>query len=67
MSSPLVRKPGSKMPRPAGVGDGPPPEGLYVDDAADGILLAAGAITARPVNLGSGNEISIRICIPSPA
>jgi GDP-L-fucose synthase len=36
-------------------------EFLYVDDAAEGIVLAAGAYDGRePVNLGSGMEISIR-------
>jgi GDP-L-fucose synthase len=34
---------------------------LYVEDAAEGILLAAERYNGRePVNLGSGNEISIR-------
>jgi len=43
-------------------GDGTPTrEFLYVDDAADGILAAAEAYDgAAPVNLGSGDEISIR-------
>jgi GDP-L-fucose synthase len=43
-------------------GDGSPTrEFLYVDDAAEGILLAAERYDASdPVNLGSGNEISIR-------
>ena len=36
-------------------------EFLYVDDAAEGIVLAAEAYDGRePVNLGSGHEISIR-------
>jgi GDP-L-fucose synthase len=43
-------------------GDGSPTrEFLYVEDAADGILLAAERYDASdPVNLGSGEEISIR-------
>ncbi len=43
-------------------GDGTPTrEFLYVDDAAEGILAAAEAYDgAAPVNLGSGDEISIR-------
>jgi GDP-L-fucose synthase len=43
-------------------GDGSPTrEFLYVDDAAEGILLAAERYdSSDPVNLGSGNEISIR-------
>jgi GDP-L-fucose synthase len=43
-------------------GDGSPTrEFLYVEDAADGILLAAERYNgAEPVNLGSGNEISIK-------
>jgi len=43
-------------------GDGSPTrEFLYVDDAAEGILTAAeGYDGALPVNLGSGEEISIR-------
>src|SRR5258706_10069680 len=43
-------------------GDGSPTrEFLYVDDAADGIVLAAERYDgSEPVNLGSGNEISIR-------
>jgi GDP-L-fucose synthase len=43
-------------------GDGSPTrEFLYVDDAAEGILAAAEAFDgAEPVNLGSGEEISIR-------
>ena len=42
-------------------GDGSPTrEFLYVDDAADGILLAAEKYnSSHPVNLGSGQEISI--------
>ncbi len=42
-------------------GDGTPTrEFLYVDDAAEGILLASERYDgAEPVNLGSGNEISI--------
>jgi len=42
-------------------GDGSPTrEFLYVDDAADGILLAAEKYNSSlPVNLGSGQEISI--------
>ena len=42
-------------------GDGTPTrEFLYVDDAADGIVLAAERYDkAEPVNLGSGSEISI--------
>jgi GDP-L-fucose synthase len=42
-------------------GDGSPTrEFLYVDDAADGILLAAEQYnSSHPVNLGSGQEISI--------
>jgi len=36
-------------------------EFLYVDDAADGIVLAAEKYNGRePINLGSGHEISIR-------
>lgn len=43
-------------------GDGSPTrEFLYVEDAADGILLAGERYNgSEPVNLGSGNEISIR-------
>jgi len=43
-------------------GDGSPTrEFLYVEDAADGIVTAAeGYNGAEPVNLGSGQEISIR-------
>src|SRR4051812_7272290 len=43
-------------------GDGSPPrEFLYVEDAAEGILLATGRYDkSDPVNLGSGTEISIR-------
>jgi GDP-L-fucose synthase len=43
-------------------GDGSPTrEFLYVDDAAEGIVAAAEAYGgAEPVNLGSGEEISIR-------
>jgi GDP-L-fucose synthase len=43
-------------------GDGSPTrEFLYVDDAAEGILMAAERYDASdPVNLGSGEEISIR-------
>jgi GDP-L-fucose synthase len=43
-------------------GDGSPTrEFLYVDDCADGILLATERYDgAEPVNLGTGEEISIR-------
>jgi len=43
-------------------GDGSPTrEFIYVDDAAEGILMAAERYNASdPVNLGSGREISIR-------
>lgn len=43
-------------------GDGSPTrEFLYAEDAAEGILLAAEHFdSSEPVNLGSGNEISIR-------
>jgi GDP-L-fucose synthase len=43
-------------------GDGSPTrEFLYVEDAAEGILLASEKYNGpEPVNLGSGNEISIR-------
>jgi GDP-L-fucose synthase len=43
-------------------GDGTPTrEFLYVEDAADGLLLAAEHYdSSEPVNLGSGNEISIK-------
>lgn len=43
-------------------GDGSPTrEFLYVDDAAEGILLAAEAYnSSEPVNLGSSDEITIR-------
>ena len=43
-------------------GDGSPTrEFLYVDDAAEGILLAAEHYNdSEPVNLGSGMEISIK-------
>jgi GDP-L-fucose synthase len=43
-------------------GDGSPTrEFLYVEDAAEGILLAAEKYDgSEPVNLGSGNEISIK-------
>jgi len=43
-------------------GDGSPTrEFLYVDDAAEGLMLAAARYDgAEPVNLGTGSEISIR-------
>jgi GDP-L-fucose synthase len=43
-------------------GDGSPTrEFLYVEDAADGILLSAERFNgSEPVNLGSGNEINIK-------
>ncbi|HEY7066201.1 MAG TPA: GDP-L-fucose synthase [Chloroflexota bacterium] len=43
-------------------GDGTPTrEFLYVDDAAEGLLLAAARLNnSEPVNLGSGFEISVR-------
>ena len=43
-------------------GDGSPTrEFLYVDDAAEGIVLAAERYNdSLPVNLGSGDEVSIR-------
>jgi len=43
-------------------GDGSPTrEFLYVEDAAEGILLASERFNdSQPVNLGSGNEISIK-------
>ena len=43
-------------------GDGSPTrEFLYVEDAAEGILLAAERYNGpEPVNLGSGREISIK-------
>jgi GDP-L-fucose synthase len=43
-------------------GDGSPTrEFLYVEDAADGIVTAAEKYNGpEPVNLGSGNEVSIR-------
>jgi GDP-L-fucose synthase len=43
-------------------GDGSPTrEFIYVDDAAQGIVMAAQKFDrAEPVNIGSGNEISIR-------
>ena len=43
-------------------GDGTPTrEFLYVEDAAEGIVLAAERYdSSEPVNLGSGEEISIR-------
>jgi GDP-L-fucose synthase len=43
-------------------GDGSPTrEFLYVDDAAEGIVLASELYnSSEPVNLGSGNEISIK-------
>ena len=43
-------------------GDGSPTrEFLYVEDAAEGILLAAERYdSSEPVNLGNGEEISIR-------
>jgi GDP-L-fucose synthase len=43
-------------------GDGTPTrEFLYVEDAAEGILLATESYNgAEPVNLGSGNEIAIK-------
>src|SRR2546422_5724230 len=43
-------------------GDGSPTrEFLYVEDAAEGIVLAAGRYNGEePVNLGSGQELSIR-------
>ena len=46
-------------------GDGSPTrEFLYVKDAAEGILLAAERYNgSEPVNLGSGNEISIRVLV----
>ena len=44
------------------MGDGSPTrEFLYVEDAAEGILLASERYNGdQPVNLGSGNEISIK-------
>jgi GDP-L-fucose synthase len=46
-------------------GDGSPTrEFLYVEDAAEGILLATEHYNdSQPVNLGSGNEISIKILV----
>ena len=47
-------------------GDGSPTrEFLYVDDAAEGIVLATERYDgAEPVNLGSGGEIAIRELAP---
>ena len=62
----LIRKlsEASKMAKPEVLlwGDGSPTrEFLYVEDAAEGILLAAEKYDgAKPVNLGTGEEISIR-------
>jgi GDP-L-fucose synthase len=46
-------------------GDGSPTrEFLYVDDAAEGILLAAEHYhDSRPMNLGSGDEVSIKALV----
>lgn len=46
-------------------GDGSPTrEFLYVEDAAEGILLAAERYhDSQPVNLGSGNEVSIKALV----
>ena len=50
-------------------GDGSPTrEFLYVDDAAEGIVLATERYDgAEPVNLGSGTEIAIRDLAPQIA
>jgi GDP-L-fucose synthase len=46
-------------------GDGSPTrEFLYVEDAAEGILLAAEHYhDSQPINLGSGNEVSIKVLV----
>jgi len=46
-------------------GDGSPTrEFLYVEDAAEGILLAAEHYhNSQPINLGSGNEVSIKALV----
>jgi GDP-L-fucose synthase len=58
----LIRKMTESSDRVVLWGDGSPTrEFLYVEDAADGILLAGDRYDgADPVNLGSGEEISIR-------
>ena len=50
-------------------GDGSPTrEFLYVDDAADGILLAAERYDdSAPVNLGSGDEVKVRTLVETVA
>jgi GDP-L-fucose synthase len=50
------------LPEVVGWGDGSPTrEFLYVEDAAEGILLAAERYNrSDPINLGSGSEISIK-------
>jgi GDP-L-fucose synthase len=58
----LIRKMTSGEPKVVLWGDGSPTrEFLYVEDAADGITRAGAAYSGpAPVNLGSGQEISIR-------
>ncbi|MEJ7569056.1 MAG: GDP-L-fucose synthase [Gaiellaceae bacterium] len=58
----LIRKMHESSERIVLFGDGSPTrEFLYVDDAVDGIVLAAERYDgAEPVNLGSGAEIAIR-------
>jgi len=58
----LIRKMAENPERIVLWGDGSPTrEFLYVDDCAEGILLAAHEYDgAEPVNLGTGEEISIR-------
>jgi GDP-L-fucose synthase len=58
----LIRKMTTGNPEVTLWGDGTPTrEFLYVEDAADGIAVAAERYSgAEPVNLGSGGEISIR-------
>ena len=52
---------GDAIHRGLGHGQSPSREFLYVDDAAEGIVLAADRYDgAEPVNLGVGREITIR-------
>ena len=57
-----VWRPRKRVARRLSWGDGSPSrEFLYVEDAAEGILLAAEQYSGnQPVNLGTGEEITIR-------